>query len=293
MNEVKWNSRFNLGVEEIDKAHQKLFSIVGKLLALNEEPEKQQYACREGIKYFKNYSVKHFAQEEAYMQSVNYSGYDMHRKLHDNMRDRTIPALEEELERQNYSVESVRHFLGICIGWLNGHVMIEDHAITGRVPNKWVHGPSDDEKASLEKAVIQAAQDMFRLDAHIVSENYSGEDFCSGDIMCYRMTYRSGTGERIRVFLVYEQRLILGILSEMLGRQINTADRTVIYAVKILSQKYIGRIGSHFPPQSGNEIEKNDILTFEQFLHMFDKEYPPYSLLFGTGGRGYFALCIV
>ena len=26
MAEIKWNDRFNLGVDEIDKAHQKLFS---------------------------------------------------------------------------------------------------------------------------------------------------------------------------------------------------------------------------------------------------------------------------
>ena len=27
--EIKWNNRFNIGVDSIDKAHQKLFSIVG------------------------------------------------------------------------------------------------------------------------------------------------------------------------------------------------------------------------------------------------------------------------
>ncbi len=71
MNAIKWNNRFNIGVEVVDKAHQKLFSIVGKLIALNEE-EKQQHACREGIKYFKNYTLKHFAEEEAYMKSIRY-----------------------------------------------------------------------------------------------------------------------------------------------------------------------------------------------------------------------------
>ena len=48
--EIKWNERFNIGVESIDTAHRKLFSIVGKLIALNEDENKQQNACREGIK---------------------------------------------------------------------------------------------------------------------------------------------------------------------------------------------------------------------------------------------------
>jgi len=43
MSEIKWNDRFNLGVDEIDKAHQKLFSIVNKLIAFTENPAKQQH----------------------------------------------------------------------------------------------------------------------------------------------------------------------------------------------------------------------------------------------------------
>ncbi len=42
--EIKWNDRFNVGVESIDSAHRKLFSIVGKLIALNEDEAKQQHA---------------------------------------------------------------------------------------------------------------------------------------------------------------------------------------------------------------------------------------------------------
>ncbi|MCI8373083.1 MAG: hypothetical protein HFI75_11975 [Lachnospiraceae bacterium] len=292
MNEVKWNDRFNLGVDMIDKAHQKLFSIVGKLISLNEDIEKQQHACREGVKYLKNYTIKHFAEEEAYMSYINYSGYEMHKKLHANMRDNTLPALEKELNRQNYSVESVRHFLGICIGWLNTHVMIEDHAITGRTVNKWIHDSSDDITASLEKAVIQAAQDLFRLKAQIVSKHYSGEDFSSGQMLCYRLTYLSPKQERSQVYLIYEKKLVLRVLGEMLGKTIKSTDKTIAYAVKILTQHFMERIETHFSPQHVNTLERNDMLTFEQFLAAFDKAYPPYSLLFNTTGKGYFALCI-
>ena len=62
-NEIKWNDRFCIGVDTIDKAHQRLFAIVGKLIDLNEDEAKQQYACREGIKYFNSYAMKHFAEE--------------------------------------------------------------------------------------------------------------------------------------------------------------------------------------------------------------------------------------
>ena len=43
MQEIQWNKRFNIGVEVIDKAHQRLFSIIGKLVSLNEDATKQQH----------------------------------------------------------------------------------------------------------------------------------------------------------------------------------------------------------------------------------------------------------
>lgn len=292
MNELEWNDRFNLGVDCIDKAHRRLFSIVGKLLNLNEDTEKQQHACREGIKYFKNYTIKHFAEEEAYMESIQYDQYTMHKRLHDNMRDKTIPALEQELEEQEYSTEAIQHFLGICIGWLNGHIMIEDFAITGRTSNKWVHQPIDDEMNSLEKAVIQVMHDLFRVEAQTVSTHYGGEDFSSGNALCYRLNYKARTGGRLQVFLVYEEQMILRTLGAILGKQIKKLDKTVIYAMKILSQKFVDCIASHFILTEGYDFDRNDMLTFEQFTRTFDKEYPPYSLLFNTSGKGYFAFCI-
>ena len=179
--EIKWNDRFKVGVESIDSAHKKLFSIVGKLIALNEDENKQRHACREGIKYFKSYTIKHFEEEEAYMQSIGYLGLAVHKSLHDSLRDKTLPALEAEMEAQDYSTESVGHFLGICVGWLNGHIMVEDRAITGKNPHKWVHQPDDDELENLEKALSQGLESLSQTDVDIVSRRYSGEGFSTGN----------------------------------------------------------------------------------------------------------------
>ncbi len=107
---------------------------------------------------------------------------------------KTTPALESELQSQNYSVESVQHFLGICVGWLNGHIMIEDRAITGRTASKWVHKPSDNEIDSLQNAIIQALETLFRVKAQIVSVHYSAEHFSSGNALCQRLNYLNPEG---------------------------------------------------------------------------------------------------
>ena len=289
--EIKWNDRFKIGIDSIDNAHKKLFSIVGKLIALNEDEAKQRHACREGIKFFKNYTMKHFADEEAYMQSINYPDFAIHKSLHDRLRDKTIPALEAEMEKSGYSAESVRHFLGICVGWLNGHIIVEDRAITGRTPRKWTHLPDDDVLADLETATIQALESLSQADATVISRRYSGENFSSGKTLCFRLTYRSKGGKPIRFYLVYEESLVLQALSEILDEDIRRIDLMVITAMKMLSEQFINRLKSHFPLTDYGTLERNDLMSFEQFVRTFDREFPPFSLLFSAEGKGYFALC--
>lgn len=292
MNEVKWNEHFKIGVDLIDNAHKRLFSIVNKLISLTEDTEKQQHACREGIKYLKNYTAKHFAEEEAYMRLIDYKDYAIHKSLHDTMQNQTIPVLEQELEKHNYSEESIQHFLGMCIGWLNCHIMIEDFAISGRAPHKWLHEPAEDQLSSLKKAVRQTFYDLFRTEATIVTTHYSGENFSSGATLCYRLSYRMENGGERLVFMVYEEALVLKLLSDMLGRQIAKIDPTIVEAMKIISQKIMNCIRSHFPPDSYYEFEKINTLSFEQLVHSFDRQYPSFSLLLSAEGDHYFALCI-
>ena len=100
-NQFIWSDRFKIGVDIIDREHRKLFSIMNKLLAYNEEDEKQKWAYQEGIKYFKEHAMKHFAEEEVYMASIGYLGYETHRRIHDNFRklngsssSQTIPLMQ-------------------------------------------------------------------------------------------------------------------------------------------------------------------------------------------------------
>ena len=292
MAEIKWNDRFNLGVEEIDKAHQKLFTIVNKLISFTENPDKQQHACREGIKYFKNYAVKHFAEEEAYMQSIAYAGLTMHKSLHDNLRDKTLPALEEELEAENYSVDSVEHFIGICVGWLTGHIMVEDRAITGKNANKWIYKSSDDKMDSVIKAATQGFKSLCRSQIQVVSQHYGGESFSTGNPLCYRLTYSSKTGGKQQFYLVYEESVAIRTLNDILVMEIKRVDKTVVDAMRMLSVQFVDYMKKHFPGSDKYTLEKPDLLSFDQFSKIFYKQCPVCSFLFNAEGKGYTALCV-
>lgn len=294
--EVEWNERFNIGITEIDTAHQQLFEIIGKLIHENEEAEdleKRHQLCHEGIEYLKSYTMKHFAEEEAYMRSINYKDYATHKQHHDNLRDKTLPALEKELEAQNYSEESVQHFLGICIGWLTGHIMAEDYAITGRTPSKWNFPAEDITLESLEHAIIPTLHRMFRTDVQIVSEHYNAKDFADGNALCFQITYISIEGKTVHVYLIYERRMILSLLGTILRRPVSLIDRTVISAVKkMISEKFMDYIRSYFPSSDEYMLQRDNVIAFESLEETFDKNPPAYSMLFDMDGNGYFALCI-
>ena len=287
--EIEWNERFNIGVEEVDKAHRRLFSVVRKLMELSEDEKRGRGVCEEAIKYFKSYTVKHFAQEEEYMRSIHYSGYEVHKRLHDVMRDKTIPALEKDLVESDYSREAMQHFVGISLGWLTGHILIEDRAITGRIPNRWNEVLPKDEIMAVEKVVSKTIMEVFKLDTRIVSDQYAGEDF--GKSIFYRITYRSAKGRRIQVFLVLEEQLVLHKVGEMLDVNFKKVDKVVLDATKQLSQQMIKRMGMYFKFLRQFEFEKDHVLTAEQFEKEFESGYPRYSLLFDTG-MGYFAFCL-
>ena len=185
--QLVWQDRFNIGVNIIDMEHKKLFGIINRIFTSINQDSNSEWACQEGIKYFKNHAIKHFSDEEEYMQSINYSGYEMHKRIHDNFREKTLPALEKELEQKNFSEESVEHFMGVCVGWLLGHTMIEDHAITGAKVSNWSDLLSKEESAAISQSLIELLYDVFQLDASVISEHYGGEKFGKG--IYYQLSY--------------------------------------------------------------------------------------------------------
>ena len=168
MNHIEWDDSYEIGVDFIDKEHRLLFSRMNKLLKLSETEEKSEWACREGVKYLKNHTVEHFEHEEAYMLSTRYSDFEIHRRLHDDFRHKTLPALEAELERNFYSTESIRHFLGVCIGWVVAHTKTEDLAIVGKGTSKWKMIPQEEEKNALKMMITRLVQELFHLNAKAI-----------------------------------------------------------------------------------------------------------------------------
>lgn len=290
MNEIIWNDDFNIGVEIIDSAHQRLFSIVRRIMKMIDENKNQQLACEEGVKFFKNYAAQHFAEEEEYMRSINYQGYAMHKKLHDNLRDKTLPRLQQDLKDTGYSSESVDRFLGICISWLTGHIMIEDKAITGKVFSKWDSTQEESINKALKNGIMEVMWEVFGLKSRIFSEYYGGESF--GRTVNYILYYISPEGKPLWVILSIEETLILSTIGKILGSELDKINSTILSATKFMSQQFLRRIGAYFQVKEGSYVQKKDLLINNDAMkQIFAKRNPQYSLLLHTD-VGCLALCI-
>ena len=101
-NQLVWKDEFNIGIKIIDDEHQKLFQIITKLFALTGEETTSRRACQEGIKFFKTHALKHFDDEEKYMELIGYEELAMHRRLHKSFRENSLPALEKEKPKTGY-----------------------------------------------------------------------------------------------------------------------------------------------------------------------------------------------
>lgn len=289
-NQLVWQDRFNIGVSSIDEEHKKLFSILNRLFEYRKQEEKGQWVCEEGIKYFKDHAMKHFTDEEAYMASIHYMGFETHRRLHDNFRKKTIPALEKELVREAYSEDAINHFLSVCAGWLIGHTLTEDRAITGKTVSKWGDLLPEDEQTAMGQIIVQLLKDMFMLKPRVISECYGGERFGTG--VYYRLVYNTKQGETWEILLIFEQKLIVNTIGNIMADESDTVNVMLMNAVRYVSQQFVNRVREHFPSADIYEIKEENLLTYEQFQKKFEEQNPQFSLLFDTGA-GYFAYCVI
>lgn len=289
MTVIEWNDRLDIGVEMLDNAHKKLFSIMRRMIKLQENPGNYKLLCQEGIKYFKSYTLNHFAEEEGYMRSIQYGRYEIHKRLHDNLRDKTLPVLEKEVIETDYSVESVQHFMGVCMAWLTQHIMSEDRAITGKVSAPRISERPKDETEALSQSIIQILKMILGMDAETASEHYHGE---AADAMTFcRLIYRSSQGNPVCAYLGYEDKLIFSAVGEMTGSRIRTVDKVSLSAIQQISRSVMKNLKRYFPEIEDCKLEKENLVSYEIMRKTLINNCPYVSLLFRTQA-GYFVFCI-
>ncbi len=289
-NQLVWKDEFNIGVKIIDDEHQRLFQIINKLFTLKGETAKSRRACQEGIKYFKSHALQHFEDEEKYMELIGYEEVEMHKRLHKDFRENSLPALEKELLQENHSPSAVEHFLAVCAGWLIGHTLTEDMAITGEKISKWVNLLPEEELIAMEEVILALLKNMFQLKAQVISNAYDGEKFGKG--VYYRLVYgREQDDKKWEILLVFEDSILINTVGKIMGIKSDKLDIMLLNAVRYTACQFVRSVMNHYPSIHSYDMTEENLLTYEQFHEIFEKKKPQVSLLFSTD-KGYFSYCV-
>lgn len=285
MDQLIWKDTWNLGVESIDTEHRRLFGIIGELSGF---PDASMDALmfQKTLAFFKEYMAAHFANEEAYMVSIQYPDLESHVRLHENFKNRLLPAIERELNWSEYSPAAVEHFLDVCVQWLIEHTLVDDQAIVSGKPCRWSHILPAAELEVLGDAITRLVHKMFLIDSRMISDTYMGEPLKRS--LYYRLQYGSRSGLCWDVVVTFEQRFLVNTVGKMLDLDAVRLDGTLL---NTLSQQFVYGIRQHLGDLDFDRLYKSNLLTQDEFYRILQAHEPQARLLFGSDA-GYFAVCI-
>ncbi len=273
-----WTPDVLLDVPEIDREHKQLFDITKKMYDLIRDKRKTKFACVEGIKYLKNHTMVHFAHEEEYMRSIDYPGYEMHKRLHDNFKNHILPTSEQILEQEDYSNESVESFLGSCIGWLCTHTTVEDLAITGKIESY----SNPDFNLDLASFIIQelthVTKQLANLELNLMNMHYTGEALVKP--VHYHIVYSDDKGTQWFVQTSIEAKLVLYMVNKLFKLPTHRLDAMMMAALKQVVRQIVYHIGVSKKDMNDFYVTEEFVLSDREIGEVFEAHCPQYSMLF-------------
>ena len=125
---------YYIGIDMIDQEHTQLFAYANEAYELlNDEFTPDKYDNIDAIlEKLRDYTKKHFADEEAYMESIQYNKLFTQKIQHQEFVDKLdefIDKHQDEEERQDDQIMEILNFLA---DWLVNHILYVD----GQIPAK-------------------------------------------------------------------------------------------------------------------------------------------------------------
>lgn len=122
MPKLSWSPSLSLGVEAVDKQHQQLVGIANTLIEAVEKGHGQE-VVGEVIQSLREYTIRHFHEEEQFMSDIHYPKRAEHLARHVELV-RQVKDFQHRLYiKQVVSGEQVKAFLK---SWLLEHILRHD-----------------------------------------------------------------------------------------------------------------------------------------------------------------------
>lgn len=284
--EAEWLDDYNVGVEYLDNAHREMFRVIYKFREIiNDKDEMHRQAvCASMLRYLVKYTNQHFKQEEDYMLAHKYEGYEIHKHLHDNMRAHTLPYLIHELEEKKYADESIDKFTSMICGWLVGHILVEDRAITGKIISRWNHTKyKGDAIAQIDEEFRLFTEDLFTIKVHLVNRYYEGE-YIGDNIYKFYNTFTGPMHSYRTLFLCDEKFLSYGV-DRMTHHETEEVTELALESFEEIVQSWAKAALNIVDDIEDFEITETQISKDLNYNGFFDNPHPLQSLIWKADSK--------
>ncbi|HHY15540.1 MAG TPA: hemerythrin family protein [Firmicutes bacterium] len=128
---MRWSSDLEIGIPLLDEQHKTWFERAEQLFEAGKQRRAKE-VIGELLEFLDQYTKKHFAQEEQYMLSIGYPGYEAQKKAHEGFIQR-LAELSKNYDDSGGSVTVIINANKIVIDWLIGHISRMDRKIADYV----------------------------------------------------------------------------------------------------------------------------------------------------------------
>jgi len=281
---ITWQNDYALGVDYIDEAHKQLFLVIYRFLSVIEEreTENRKALCAAMLRYLVKYTLNHFNQEEAYMRKINYEGYQIHKQIHDNLKNHTIPHLNHMLEEQKYSDDAIARFSAVLLSWLASHILVEDCAISGEMKSRWDNDIRTlDTLALLDNEFKLFADDMFGLNLELVNKHFSGE-YLGDNTYTFFSTISGDTREYKTLFLCNGE-FIDFVIRRLVGAEHKELNNGALEVFEMIAQSWSKAAVGIINRSNLLVVNNSYSLNKASYSSFFEEPYPQYSLIWRSG----------
>ena len=121
---MTWKDSFAIGVPQIDRQHRELCDQVDILFDACTKGKGSEEIKRV-LDFLANYTVRHFADEEAYQLKIKYPKYQQHKAKHTDFLNQ-VTKLKKEATDQGVNITLVIKINQIVSAWLVDHIKNTD-----------------------------------------------------------------------------------------------------------------------------------------------------------------------
>jgi hemerythrin len=124
---MPWTPNLSVGVRHIDEQHKTLFEKAEKLFEAGKNNQAKEY-IGELLEFLDNYTKQHFVDEENYMLSIKYPGYEEQKRAHASFTEQ-LTELRNEYKSSGGNILVIINANTMVIEWLTKHISVMDKKI--------------------------------------------------------------------------------------------------------------------------------------------------------------------